>query len=69
LSGFLLIGTLLVVDGLWERGAVAVEAHAEDLLSPDEAMGVPRGNHGGPHDDQLGADDEPGPPSALEVTT
>ncbi len=70
LSGFLLIGTLLVVDGVWDRRSVAAtEAETEDFLSPDGAEAVPTGNHGGPHDDQIGADDEPGPPSALEVTT
>jgi disulfide bond formation protein DsbB len=69
-SGFLLIGTLLVVDGVWDRRSVAApEADAEGLLSPDGTTAGSTGNHGGPPDDQLGADDEPGPPSALEVTT
>jgi disulfide bond formation protein DsbB len=68
LSGFLLIGTLLVVDGIWERRTAAAE-DAEDALSPDEATGGPTGNHGGPPDDHVGADDEPGATPALEVTT
>ncbi len=69
LSGFLLIGTLLVVEGVWERRSAAVEADAEDPLSPDGEVAVPTGNHGGPYDDQFGTDDESSPPSALEVTT
>lgn len=68
LSGFLLIGTLLVVDGIWEHRAATGEA-AEDALSPDEATGGPTGNHGGPPDDLMGADDEPGDAPVLEATT
>ncbi|MFM8303937.1 MAG: disulfide bond formation protein B [Actinomycetota bacterium] len=70
LSGFLLIGTLLLVDGVWER-----RWRTADPAGPDEATGVPTGNHGGPGDaheeqaDAPAADDEPGPDPALEVRT
>lgn len=64
LSGFLLIGTLLVVDALWDRrGDVP-----EDDLSPDGRTVPPTGNHGAPRDDSSRADDEPGRAPA-EVTT
>ena len=63
LSGFLLIGTLLVVDWLWERRSAA----AEDALSPDPTTGGPTDHHGGLPDDRTGAD-EPGSP-AVEVHT
>jgi disulfide bond formation protein DsbB len=71
MSGFLLIGTLLVVDGIWDRRSVATGAG----LGPDEAIGGPTGNHGDPGndqrgaDDRIGAEDEPGDTPALEVTT
>jgi hypothetical protein len=65
MSGFLLIGTLLVVDGIWDRRSSV----AEDGLSPDEATAAPNGNHGDPHDDHVRAGDEPDPTPAMEVTT
>ena len=71
LSGFLLIGTLLVTEAIWDR---RVDAHgpdatddAEDSLSPDDADGGPTGNDGGPPN--ADGDDEPGKVPALEATT
>ena len=68
LSGFLLIGTLLVIDGIWDHRAGA-DQESEDALSPDGATGGPTGNHGGPHDDLVGVDDVPGEAPAVEATT
>ena len=57
LSGFLLIGTLLLTDWISERRS-------------EGSAGVATGNHGAPGNDQSDADpvDEPGSP-AVEVTT
>jgi hypothetical protein len=83
LSGFLLIGTLLVTEAIWDRRVDAHEADPEDSFSPDSPGGGPTGNHGGtpdaevdaagndqgPATDQSGADDEPGDAPVLEATT
>ena len=54
MSGFLLIGTLLVVDAIWDRR----ETVPESLPSPDQSATGPIGNHGDPRDDLLHERDE-----------
>ena len=66
LSGFLLIGTLLVTEWIWDR-RVDAAGDPEDSLSPDYAEGGPTGNHVPAPADQMGAADEPGDAPALEV--
>lgn len=58
MSGFLLVGTLLVVDALWDRRAPVPES----APSPDLGIAAPSGNHGD-------LDDQPGGVPAPEVTT
>ena len=72
LSGFLLIGTLLVTEAIWDRRVDAAEADPEDSLSPDCAEGGPTGNHGGPptasdRDDIAARDDAGGGPTGNDV--
>jgi len=54
LSGFLLIGTLLVVDAIWDRR----ESVPESTPSRDGAAVPPTGNHGDREDDQVSERDE-----------